>query len=207
VGLRCIGHFALVHCSQCTDFDDNRTKRRDAVSCCVRKQCVVIRTGYSRWGIRLRHFHGWSYHVGIRLHQWQWHRSTVDENTACWLTLVGDTNGFQPSKSSVIPYLVTVVPGGAFSSATNYATGTGQSPHFITTADFNGDGKLDLATANYGSFDLGSDNVSILLGNGDGTFQAAANYAAGSGPYFITVGDLKRRLQVRPNCCQLSQRH
>ena len=31
----------------------------------------------------------------------------------------GDTNGFQPSKSSVIPYLVTVVPGGAFSSATN----------------------------------------------------------------------------------------
>ena len=35
--------------------------------------------------------------------------------------------------------------------------------------DFNGDGKLDLAVANYGS-----NTVSVLLGNGDGTFQGAA---------------------------------
>ena len=32
--------------------------------------------------------------------------------------------------------------------------------------DFNGDGKLDLAVANYGS-----NTVSVLLGNGNGTFQ------------------------------------
>jgi hypothetical protein len=42
---------------------------------------------------------------------------------------------------------------------------------FISTAvaDFNGDGKLDIAVASVGS------NVTILLGNGDGTFTAAAN--------------------------------
>src|SRR4051812_46212309 len=30
----------------------------------------------------------------------------------------GDTNGFQPSKSSLVPYVVSVVPGGAFGSTT-----------------------------------------------------------------------------------------
>ncbi len=58
------------------------------------------------------------------------------------------------------------------------------SAYSVAVGDFNGDGKLDLATANYGS-----NNVSILLGNGDGTFQAAVNYGAGSYPISITVGD------------------
>ena len=44
-----------------------------------------------------------------------------------------------------------------------YATGT--SPYDIKVADFNGDGKLDTAIAN-----LDSTTVSILMGNGDGTF-------------------------------------
>jgi len=51
--------------------------------------------------------------------------------------------------------------------------------------DFNGDGKPDLAVAN-----VYSDNVNVLLGNGDGTFQAPVNYAAGSGPASVAVGDL-----------------
>ena len=45
------------------------------------------------------------------------------------------------------------------------------------TGDFNGDGRTDLAVANYGSND-----VSILLGNGDGTFQPQVTYAVGSDP-------------------------
>ena len=47
----------------------------------------------------------------------------------------------------------------------------------VAVGDFNGDGKADLAVAN-----SCSDNVSVLLGNGDGTFQAAVNYAVGSEP-------------------------
>jgi len=57
---------------------------------------------------------------------------------------------------------------GTFQSAVNYSTGT--NPSSVTTGDFNGDGKLDLATANHGS-----GNVSILLGNGNGTFKSAVN--------------------------------
>jgi predicted NUDIX family NTP pyrophosphohydrolase len=34
-----------------------------------------------------------------------------------------------------------------------------------------------------------SNNVSVLLGNGDGTFQAARNFAAGSGPISVAVGE------------------
>ena len=43
--------------------------------------------------------------------------------------------------------------------------------------DFTGDGRTDLAVANSGSND-----VSILLGNGDGTFQNQVTYAVGSFP-------------------------
>ena len=48
--------------------------------------------------------------------------------------------------------------------------------------DFNGDGRIDLATA-------APDGVSILLGNGDGTFQAAKPYSLGFSPTAIVAGD------------------
>ena len=69
-----------------------------------------------------------------------------------------------------------------FTGPQSYAVGT--SPAAIVVGDFNGDGKIDLAVANTGSGD-----VSILLGNGDGTFQPAVNYAAGNSPTDIAVGD------------------
>ncbi len=69
-------------------------------------------------------------------------------------------------------------------SLKNGSLGTGNSPRSVTYGDFNGDGKLDLAIANY------LDNtVSILLGNGDGTFQTQTTYAVGSGPYAIITCD------------------
>ncbi len=56
--------------------------------------------------------------------------------------------------------------------------------------DFNGDGKLDIAIANQ-SVDI----VTILLGNGDGTFGQAINYAGGSisnNVDFVVAGDFNR---------------
>jgi len=44
----------------------------------------------------------------------------------------------------------------------------GSSPNSVVVGDFNGDGRPDIATANSVSND-----VSILLQNSDGTFQAA----------------------------------
>jgi uncharacterized repeat protein (TIGR01451 family) len=60
----------------------------------------------------------------------------------------------------------------------------GMTPAFIVTGDFNGDSKLDIAVGN-----AGSNNVSILLGNGDGTFKAAVNSSAGLSPQQMAAGD------------------
>ena len=71
---------------------------------------------------------------------------------------------------------------GEFAGPANYAVGT--HPVAVAVADFNGDGKPDLAVANRSSSD-----VNILLGNGDGTFRKAANYVLGQFPSFVAVGD------------------
>jgi hypothetical protein len=60
----------------------------------------------------------------------------------------------------------------------------GPSPLSVATGDFNGDGKLDLVATNFNA-----NNVSVLLGNGDGTFQAAVDYGVGLGPHSVVVGD------------------
>ena len=60
----------------------------------------------------------------------------------------------------------------------------GSGPSAIVTGDFTGDGRTDLAVANYYDND-----VSILLGNGDGTFQPQVTYAVGSGPDALVAGD------------------
>ena len=48
-----------------------------------------------------------------------------------------------------------------------------------------GNGRPDIVTAN-----AGDNTVSVLLGNGDGTFQPAQSFAVGSGPYSVAVADL-----------------
>jgi hypothetical protein len=52
--------------------------------------------------------------------------------------------------------------------------------------DFNNDGKLDLAIANYGD-----NTVTLLLGNGDGTFTQASGspYVVVNGAYMIAAAD------------------
>ena len=74
---------------------------------------------------------------------------------------------------------------GTFQAAVNYGLEGGTpEPASVAVGDFNGDGKLDLVVSNGGR-----SNVSVLLGNGNGTFQTAVNYGVGSGPYSVAVGD------------------
>ena len=70
----------------------------------------------------------------------------------------------------------------------NYAVGT--NPRAVATGDFNKDGKVDLAVVNFGDPSV-SDNgsVSILFGNGDGTFQKAKNVSLEKNCTGIVVGD------------------
>jgi VCBS repeat protein len=61
---------------------------------------------------------------------------------------------------------------------------TGSSPGGMAVADFNGDGHLDLAVALYDT-----NQVVVLQGNGDGTFQPPAVYGTGINPSVIAVAD------------------
>lgn len=61
---------------------------------------------------------------------------------------------------------------------------TGLLPWAITAADFNGDGTADLAVGNYNSQD-----VSVMLGRGDGTFAPSQVAGAGAGINGLAAGD------------------
>jgi archaellum component FlaF (FlaF/FlaG flagellin family) len=93
-------------------------------------------------------------------------------------------NNGQPGAVSAAAYfeLRRPFPSIGFSSS-SYAVGP--EPNDLVTADFNGDGYLDLATA-----DVDPGDVSVLFGNGDGTFQPAAIYdEEDKFPRFLVPGD------------------
>src|SRR5690349_8879106 len=74
---------------------------------------------------------------------------------------------------------------GAVTASSFFPTGTG--PRWIVGGDFNNDGQLDLATAN-----AEASTVSVLLGNGDGTFRPHLDFVTGANPQGIAVGDFNR---------------
>ena len=87
------------------------------------------------------------------------------------------------SESNVDDSSVVILLGnadGTFQSPLTFRTGS--YPRSLAVGDFDADGKLDLATANF--YD-----VSVLRGNGDGTFQAPTNIAIASTPVSVAVGD------------------
>lgn len=76
---------------------------------------------------------------------------------------------------------------GSFKPAAASPFAVGRAPYPHATGDVNGDGNLDIVTPN-----VGSNNVSVLLGDGRGGFRAAADspYAVASRPYYIAIGDV-----------------
>jgi hypothetical protein len=64
---------------------------------------------------------------------------------------------------------------------------TGKTPASIVAGDFNGDGKLDVATAN-----MDASTVSVLFGKGNGIFSAKVDYQTGMTPVAMVTGDWNR---------------
>jgi Big-like domain-containing protein/VCBS repeat protein/FG-GAP repeat protein len=95
----------------------------------------------------------------------------------------GSGGTYLPSQSASLLYIVTPVSGAGF--ALTSISLANLEPHGMAVGDFNADGKADVATANYGSND-----VTVLLGNGTGGFpQPWVNYAVGTNPTSVAVGD------------------
>jgi hypothetical protein len=66
---------------------------------------------------------------------------------------------------------------GTFTQGQGYVLPQGLRPSGAVAADFNGDGKLDLAIAEYNvNVSLGATELLVFLGNGDGTFQTPTTY-------------------------------
>jgi len=66
-----------------------------------------------------------------------------------------------------------------------YACGTG--PSEVRVGDLDGDGRQDVVTAN-----SSANTISVLLGRGDGTFNAKVDYATATQPWSMELGDLDR---------------
>src|SRR5262249_1557029 len=115
--------------------------------------------------------------------------------------VVGDLNGdgkpdlvaiaepfVRGASNQVLPGSIGVLIGngdGTFQPIVKYVVA--KSLLYVTIGDFNRDGVADLVVA---SASVTSGIVTVLLGNGDGTFRNALTYGAGSAPASLAVGDL-----------------
>lgn len=135
-------------------------------------------------------------------------------NPAATAVTVGDFNGdgkLDLATSNQAAGTVSILLGkgdGTFPTCVDYPGATGLYAFDIFTADLNGDGKADLAIASTTTYSpWGNGSIAVLLGNGDGSFQAPATYGTGVHPLLSFAdfnGDGHLDFAIASNKCSLS---
>ncbi len=128
-------------------------------------------------------------------------KATVSAGSATSLTVAVPTGAtYQPisvtnintglTAFSAVPFITTFACGGAINIASFAPKMTiypGVSPMSVSTGDLDGDGKTDLAVANY------NNTVSVFRNTGNSgtiSFATSINFTTGTNPYSVIIGDL-----------------
>jgi len=117
--------------------------------------------------------------------------TTLIPATYSYIYKAVDLNG--DGKKDLVFYGSGTSAGNGDFTAINNGNGTFATPVTISSpnncgfafGDVNSDGKVDIVSS-----DCGNNTVSVLDGNGDGTFGAATSYFAGSYPDGVALGDM-----------------
>lgn len=96
--------------------------------------------------------------------------------------VVKNTSGQMVARSDLFSYFSNRFEVG---QPTPFTVGMG--PNFVASGDFNGDGKVDIISANNTS-----DNISVLLGNGQGGLTNGPTVPVGNGPVTAAAGDFNK---------------
>jgi len=99
---------------------------------------------------------------------------------------VATSNGGNSQDGDTVSVLLGQ-PGGRFGN--QKVAIVGSDPLGLAAGDFNNDGRVDLVVANFGVLSSNNGSFSLLVGNGDGTFQPAVNFTAGDFPDAIAAAD------------------
>ncbi|HQR36641.1 MAG TPA: VCBS repeat-containing protein, partial [Blastocatellia bacterium] len=92
--------------------------------------------------------------------------------------------GLKPAAAAPLTAFASC-PAPQFGATANFVAGN--IPRAVALSDFNLDGKDDAVVAYGAGFDL-----TVMIGNGDGTLQAGVNYTVGANPYGVAVGDFNQ---------------